>query len=529
MDPKTLLPAASISQWEKIGFFHHIGINLPLSALRSKLSCGIGEFFDLIPLIEWCASLNIDIIQLLPLNDSASDPSPYNAISSIALHPIYLSLHKLPFLTPDITLKIEDLQVLNASERIPFLTVLTRKMHILSEYFLQNKTQIIASSKFASFLEQNEWVKPYALFKVFQHQLGHSPLSVWPQEIKYANAEKLQTLMEEHSDQVIFYEALQYLCFLQLSEVKKQAALHNVFLKGDIPILISSSSADIWVEPELFNLDLCAGSPPDLYAPEGQNWGFPIPHREIMKKRDFNWWKIRLHYASHFYDLYRIDHVIGLFRLWAIPPGYSAKEGYFVPKEETRWGPQGKEILDVLLTSSSMLPIAEDLGVVPNVVRPLLADLGIASTKVMRWERNWNTDKKFIDPKLYPPLSLTCVSTHDSPTLEQWWRNYPEEVRNYVEQKGWNYDSKISQEQRRVILEESISSGSLFHINLFSEYLALIPELVWQDPDMERINIPGTTLANNWAYKFRRPIEEICASPELKEEMKKLLSHKPSF
>jgi 4-alpha-glucanotransferase len=514
----------SKTQWDKIGFFPHVGIGLPLSALHSQKSCGIGEFYDLCPLITWCSSLKIDIIQLLPLNDSGADPSPYNALSSLALSPIYLSLHKLPSLSPELEQKIMELAVLNSAERVSFQTVLTRKMHLLSLYFEENKESLLCNPSFISFKRENSWLEPYALFKVLQKQFEQAPLSSWPDEVKYITQDALQTLYKEHEKEAHFYEVLQYLCFTQLSFIKKQANAQGVFLKGDLPILISPNSVDVWTKPELFNLDLSVGAPPDLYAPEGQDWGFPSFHREAMKKHDFAWWKTRLQYASHFYDLYRIDHVVGLFRLWCIPRGEIAQKGFFVPKDENLWGPHGKELLEFFLENCPMLPIAEDLGVIPNQVRPLLADLGIAGTKVMRWERNWTTDLQFIDPQLYPPFSLTCVSTHDSPTLEQWWKEFPEEVAVYIKQKNWPYNAKISQEQRRVILKESLTSASIFHINLFSEYLALIPELVWENPDMERVNIPGIILPTNWTYKCRKSIEEICAHVGLHIEMKNLLS-----
>lgn len=170
-----------------------------------------------------------------------------------------------------------------------------------------------------------------------------------------------------------------------------------------------------------------------------------------------------------------------------------------------------------------MLPIAEDLGTIPNMVRPLLQKMGIPGTKVMRWERDWEGDLHFLDPLNYPKMSLTCISTHDSPTLEQWWRDYPLEAKTYARQKGWDYGPEITYLQRQTILKESIASSSFFHINLFSEYLALLPEFVSPNPDDERINIPGTLQPSNWAYRFRRSLEEITSSYALHEEMEKII------
>ena len=524
---KHLSESKTASQWANIGIRQHAGINLPLSALRSKNSSGIGEFYDLIPLITWCKELNIDVIQLLPLNDTGSDPSPYNALSSCAIHPIYLSLHKLPYLKdPDLIKKIEELEELNSFDLLEFQTVRTRKTHVFHAYVEKYGSKILNSSSYADFINQNSWLQPYALFQVLQHEMGHTDFFSWPKEFKYITPQKFQELIETRATELSFYIILQYLCFEQLSQVKAYANKNGVFLKGDIPILISPNSADVWFHPEFFNTDLTVGAPPDQYCKEGQNWGFPGFRWDDMKKTDFSWWKQRLQYASSFYDIYRIDHAIGLFRLWCIPPGHKSIEGFFIPGNEHLWGPHGLNLLNLLISSSSMLPIAEDLGVVPSVVRPILEDLGIPGTKVMRWERDWKHDKHFIDPKEYPKISLTCVSTHDSPTLEQWWRDFPEEASVYAKQNGWLYTPQITYQIRQAILKESAHSSSLFHINLLSEYLALLPEFVALNPDEERINVPGTQLSSNWSYKFRKSIEEITSSPELKEEMKKIIIQK---
>ncbi len=510
-------------QWQNIGIKNHIGINLPLSALKTEKSSGIGEFLDLLPLFPWCAKLGMDIIQLLPINDTGFDPSPYNILSSCALHPIYLSLHKLPYLEdPDLLNQITDLRDLNTSEKISFSTVLTRKMSILFKYYQQYGNILTSSTHFTSFVKEHSWLRPYALFKVLQHNMGHVAFSFWPDDLKYTSKDKTEELFKTHEKEMLFYLVLQYLCFTQMKEVKEEARKYHIFLKGDLPILISPDSADVWFQPEFFNLDVSIGAPPDNYCKEGQNWGFPAPRWSDIKKTNFSWWRDRLKYASYFYDIYRIDHAVGLFRLWAIPRGHQSKEGYFIPGEEHLWGPHGKELLDVLC-EFPMLPIAEDLGTIPNMVRPLLQKMGIPGTKVMRWERDWEGDLHFLDPLKYPRMSLTCISTHDSPTLEQWWRDYPVEAKTYAKQKGWDYSSEITYLQRQSLLKESVASSSLFHINLFSEYLALLPEFVSPNPDDERINVPGTLQPSNWSYRFRRSLEEITSSYALHEEMEKIL------
>ncbi len=292
---------------------------------------------------------------------------------------------------------------------------------------------------------------------------------------------------------------------------------------GDIPILVSTESADVWSHPELFDIHWQAGAPPDQYNPEGQCWGFPLYRWDVLRKTHFDWWKQRLTYASHFYDIYRIDHVIGLFRIWAIPNDKSSKEGSFLPSDPDTWEPQGREILETFINSCEMLPIAEDLGDVPECVPPVLKEMGICGTKVMRWERNWEEEGRFIPIQYYPPISLTTVSTHDSEPLQLWWKTSPEEAQEFAASKHWEYAPEITHFQHKEILWDSHHTSSLFHINLLQEYLALFPELVAPNPEDERINIPGKLLATNWTYRFRPSVEEIVAHKELAQAIEKVV------
>jgi 4-alpha-glucanotransferase len=522
---ETLLHSPTGRQWKRIGIRPHYGIDIHLSALRTKEGSGIGEFLDLIPLIDWCKELQMDVIQLLPLNDTGSDPSPYNALSSCALNPIFLSLHELPYIQndPELLKKLEELSPLNASNRILYNDVQSHKISFLHAYFDRYGAKVTKSKDFILFVSKNSWLDAYALFKVLKDKLGQNNFFTWPNELKYPSKKEFESLTKKYAKEMTFYFFLQYLCFSQLSSVKQYAKKNKILLKGDIPILISPDSADVWHYPEIFNLDFSAGAPPDFYNPEGQYWGFPIFNWQAMKKNKYHWWKQRLKYANHFYDLYRLDHVIGFFRLWAIPAHHSSKEGKFIPGDENLWAPQGREILETLVASSSMLPIAEDLGVIPPIVRSILQDLGICGTKVMRWERMWNEDKRFIPIQNYPPISLTCVSTHDSTTLALWWKESPDEAKDYAAFKEWTYTPELSFSQRFHILRESNESPSLFHINLLQEYLALLPEFVWPSLDDERINIPGKITPNNWTYRFRLSLEEMSSHKTLTEEIRKTL------
>lgn len=513
--------------WERIGISHHHGINLPLSALHSRHSCGIGEFFDLIPLIDWCKRARFDIIQLLPLNHSQKDPSPYNPVSSLAIHFIYLSLYKLPFFEEleGLKDKLQEMHQLNRSDRVFYEEVTAHKLRWLYSYFLQVGKKIIKSGEFQAFVKEHSWVHSYALYQTLSTHLNGISWKSWPKELQAPSQKMIESLCAEYPFDISFYSCLQYLCHLQLTTVKTYANQQGIFLMGDLSILVSSESSDVWQYPDYFNTQFTAGAPPDFYHPEGQNWGFPLFEWETLKKNHYQWWKQRLSYNEQFFDLFRIDHVIGLFRIWAIPPYHLPKEGFFIPKNEQEWGPQGKEILSMIVHSTTMLPIGEDLGIVPPVTPPTLQELGICSTKVMRWEVQ-QPGKYYTPIDKYPPISLTCVSTHDSETLTLWWKKFPEEAQKYASFKHWEYAEELTQTQRISLLWDSHHTSSLFHINLLQEYLAIHTELIRENPEEERINIPGTVLPSNWTYRFKPSVEEIVSHEGLFASLQTIL-HSP--
>lgn len=507
-------------QWSYIGIRNHHGINLPLSALHTEKSCGIGEFYDLIPLIDWCSSIGMDVIQLLPLNDTGDETSPFFAQSAMALNPLFLSLHMLPNVDEG---KLTEMRKFNSLPRVPYHDVQSHKLLFFRAYFEEMGQTIMREKEYPLFIKDNTWIETYALFKVLKDVMSKNHWQTWPHELQYLKKEQFDTLSMQYAYEMSYYIFLQYLCHQQMSAVKAHARSKGVFLKGDIPILISPDSADVWRYSDAFDLTLSAGAPPDAYAPDGQSWGLPIFNWDVIKGHNYGWWRTRLSYAANFYDIYRIDHVLGFFRIWAIPLGEPAKNGRFIPEREENWLAHGKEILSILVDHSPMLPIAEDLGTVPHSVRTVLSEMGICGTKVMRWEKQPQNHGLFIDPLHYNPISMTTVSTHDSETLELWWNENSGEAEYFARYKGWSYSPHLTKNHRREILWDSHHSSSLFHINLIGEYLALFPELVWDDPHDERINVPGIVAPTNWTYRIRPSVEEILAHEPLKQEMRTLL------
>ena len=520
-----LLKSPAGPQWKQIGIKNHHGLCIPLFSLLSKTSCGIGEFLDLIPMIDWCKEIGMDVIQLLPLNDTGLGISPYSAISANALNPIHITLSELPEIEriPEHQEKLAKIRYWNRTNRVKYHIVRELKFTFFREYVPLIYDEFAKTTDYRIFIEQNRWMEPYTLFKSLKEEQLWRNWEDWPNHLKNPSQKGYQELLTQHRNECQFHEFLQYLCYKQFEEVKKTAIQKGIYLKGDIPILISRDSADVWYERPFFLLHQAAGAPPDTYTRDGQYWGFPIYNWEELEKHDYNWWRNRLRIASHLYHLYRIDHVVGFFRMWAIPIGKPAKEGSFIPQNEEEWIPHGKKIMEMMIKTAPILPIGEDLGLVPSTVKHCLYDLGICGTKMMRWERHWETDGSFIPVEEYQSMTMATVSTHDSDTLQLWWRHFPKEAKLYSQFKGWDYKPFLTIDRHKEILKSCHHSASLFHINLLQEYLALFPDLVSKNPNNERINIPGKILDTNWTYRFRPTIEKITEHIPLYQAMLDIL------
>lgn len=495
------------AQWRAIGTRHHHGPAVMLSALRSSQSGGIGEYRDLIPLIDWCRQVGFDTIQLLPLNDTGPDPSPYNLMSASALHPVYLALDALPDAAccPSYKETIQQLRLLARLPRTAYHAVLNAKLRFLREYWNLVGSRLIPDDTLEAFRSNREWVTDYVRFKARQDK---------------------DTANDWHPSLERFHLFVQLVCDQQLREVRQYADSHDCKLMGDLPILLSPDSADVWAYPELFWEGLRAGAPPDQYTSTGQDWGFPIYNWEHHLQGDLNWWQRRLISAEAYYHICRFDHVVGFYRLWAMEANQTAREGRFVPDVPEQWLSQGDVILKTLLRSSRMLPVGEDLGDVPSEVRGHMLSLGVCGTKVMRWERDWHITQDYLDPQDYEPNSVTTLSTHDSEPLREWWERHPEEAHRWCRDREWNYHRRLDTDTHIRLLEAAHSSGSLFHLNPLQDYLSLFPELRWSRPDQERINVPGTLNPRNWTYRYRPLVEELAEHRDLLQTLSSLVRHR---
>lgn len=508
--------------WEKIGRYPHHGLCILLSSLRTEKNCGVGEFLDLLELIPFCTEIGFDVIQLLPINDTGLDNTPYSALSSCALNPIYLSLWALPHLTPSLKTKLDSFNRYQNLTRLAYESIYKEKEEFLHEYCESTYPHFQSNPDFLSFVETNLWLKPYGLFKILKKRYAYQSWTSWDPDLASPSHTTLKKLYAELEEPINVHILIQYLCHLQMKTVKSQATASRVFLIGDIPILINPESLDVWLYRENFNLNYTAGAPPDMYSEEGQNWGFPILDWDAVVHDQFTWWRDRLRSAAQYYDIYRIDHIIGLYRIWAIEKGQKAMDGIFIPPEKWQAIPQGEMILSKLTSLTDMLPIGEDLGVDIAEIRASMLRLGIPSLKIPRWERYYEKDGSFIPYTEYSPFSLTAISTHDSETLYQWWQSSPEEAQSFSLFNHIPFDPELSFQTRYQILKHAHKTPSFFHINLIGEYLALFPQLISQSPSDERINIPGTFSSSNWSYRLRPTLEKLNSHQEIKKALRSL-------
>lgn len=294
------------------------GVALPIFSLKSNNSLGVGEFLDLIPAIDWAKSIGLKILQILPINDTSAtftnqDSYPYAAISVFALHPIYLNLEQIGVPKDQLTPLIKKL---NSFDTLQYEEVIRIKMEISRAVYSENYGSIIQDKGFLDFVAENwHWLDEYALFCLLRDQFKTVNFEKWEGYADYNPDIKVNF---EKKD-LLFYSFIQYHLHLQLSQAANYAREQGIVLKGDLPIGIYRNSVDAWVAPHLYNMHGQAGAPPDAFAKNGQNWGFPTYNWKEMAKDEFSWWKNRFRHLSKYFDAFRIDHILGFFRIWEIP------------------------------------------------------------------------------------------------------------------------------------------------------------------------------------------------------------------
>lgn len=305
------------------------GVAMPVFSLRGEQSLGVGEFADLKPFADWAAKVGLKLIQILPINDTTSshswtDSYPYSAISVFALHPLYLRIDDLGYPMPaDFSGEVDAAREwLNTLEHVDYEEVMQAKHAFARRVFELHGRAITASKAFRNFVKENrDWLPAYAAFCVKRDEFGTADFSHWGEWAAF-DANRVEQLAKPDHPQwpdFSYHLWLQYELDRQLTDAVNHLHAKGIALKGDLPIGIDRESVDAWSHPHLFKMESQAGAPPDAFAIKGQNWGFPTYNWEVMARDGFAWWRSRFEKLSRYFDAYRIDHILGFFRIWQVP------------------------------------------------------------------------------------------------------------------------------------------------------------------------------------------------------------------
>ncbi|MEI8107804.1 MAG: 4-alpha-glucanotransferase [Verrucomicrobiota bacterium] len=548
------------------------GILAPLFSLRGHHDLGIGDTGALRELIDWAADHHFHLIQLLPINATGNDPSPYNAISSVALDPSTLEIS--PLAIPDLSaaeiasLKAEHHFEQFAHGPVNYSRAANLKNALLSLAFTNFTSHIPDPDRTASFTAfcQNEstWLDDYSLFRTLFTENHHSERwDWWPAHHQSPTLARLwlDHLPTAHRDsllhQIRFHQYLQWLADQQWLATKSHATAKGVSLMGDIPFGISHFSADVWAHRELFDHQWSGGTGPDYNLPDdpfaskwGQNWGIPLYKWDQHRQENFAWWRQRIRKVRSTFDFFRVDHILGFFRIYAFPwlpdrnddfiplsPNEaSAITGghlpHFVPfpddspAHQAANRDQGIEILSHLIDEAGPgRLVGEDLGDVPHYVRPALTQLGIAGFKIPDWE--WH-NHNLTPGSLYPRLSVATYGTHDLDSLRSKWEYWMEKITLALEGGPETYPARDQAwtDLRRLAAWAGFAVPCITpyypspHAHLFRALLETRSDLaIYSIIDLfaatDRFNLPGSKGDQNWTHRLPLPIAAWTSDPYL--------------
>lgn len=535
------------------------GVLMPLFSMRRENDHGIGDLSALREWIDWAADHGVGFLQLLPVNALGNDPvpSPYSAISSVALEPLYLSLE--PWVMPGMPSRLvfppDDLPPLQfpaGKNLVDYTRVRLWKKSILRQVwraFTTGENYRTLMPHFEQWIiEQGDWLHDYACFCVASHLFGTNNWWQWPEQ----DPGKVRLIAEEYEDKIRYEKWLQWLCFYQWKMIREYADERHVALMGDVPIGVSMASADVFFERDNFDLNWCGGAPAEgdfaddpFTAKWGQNWGIPLYRWDAMEQNGYAWWKRRIEHTVRIFSMYRIDHILGFYRIYAFPwkpeenpvflnltpdeaaarcggrrPGFQPHgDATFEERRDNLM--RGDRLLRILLSAApGARVIGEDLGCVPDYVRPDLSQLRIAGFMIPHWEI---VDGRILPGCRYNPCSFATFATHDFPPIMESWNEWWEGVHAWlqVEKHPEDVDAQVLVQMRqkyddckRILLwfadfcgigEEEVMSPWNQKIK-DAMYRALFASrsqdaaLMWTelfDIDV-RLNTPGTTGGANW-------------------------------
>ncbi len=437
--------------------------------------------------VDFLASAGQRYWQLLPLNPTGFGDSPYQSFCAWAGNPYLIDLDALKeqgLLTPE---ELEGFAWESAPGRVDYGIQYNRRMAVLA--LAAGRFQ--ADADYEAFLESNQdWLTDYALFMAIKVEQGNVPWLDWPEELKLHQPQALAAAEARLQDSIRLHCFLQYQFDRQWKALRAYAREKGIDIIGDVPIYVPLDSADVWSNPQLFQLDedrkprMVAGCPPDSFTADGQLWGNPLYNWEAMKESGYAWWIRRLSAAAKMFDVVRLDHFRGFESYWAVPAGAStAKDGQWVK------GP-GMDFVSAIRAALPQLRfIAEDLGYITPEVRRLQLDSGYPGMKIIEFAFDSREAGNYL-PHLYPVDSVCYTGTHDNVTLKQWFDEaFPEDVAVAKAYLGLNQEEGYI----RGMIRAAQSSVSRLCVVQMQDYLELGKE--------GRMNCPGTLSSSNWTWR----------------------------
>jgi 4-alpha-glucanotransferase len=544
------------------------GVLAPLFALRTENDLGIGDLQALRQFIDWAAGVGFKLVQLLPINETGRDNSPYNAISSIAIEPT--TLHLAPGTPEDLTqedfdatLTGIDLQKLRRG-RVNYKRVRKTKGKLLEKSFArfcEQRENGAAAKSFDDFCDaEKSWLDDYSFFRALMERNGdRETWDRWRPEHRSITSTRnwLQQQgpkrREKFERRALFFRYVQWVAQQQWSAVKQHAASRGVALMGDIPFGVSYYSADVFARPEEFALEWSGGAPPESYFKDdeftqkwGQNWGIPLYRWDVMRARNFDWWRQRVRGVRQIFHVFRIDHVVGFYRIYSFPwrPGRNEeflpldwdqmrqRTGgaipHFAPRDDSTSENceanrrEGEEYLRVVIEESGdTRVVGEDLGTVPDYVRPNLHSLGIAGFKIPQWEVR---QERVTPGNEYERLSVATYATHDHKPLRSLWEEAFEKAVSTREQSRGEL-GKIAAFAAVDLPNDLVDyrkdfypaiMRALFESNAWIVVVMITDLLARKD----RFNIPGMALSSNWTRRMHLTIAELAMRPSVRRQMR---------
>jgi len=501
--------------------------------MRSETDWGIGDLKTMSLWLDNLEKMGMNILQLLPMNEMPPGGScPYTALSAFALDPIYISVGDIPELREDSFADIRaglgsssfrtNIKKLHDSEKVDYEGVRKIKFAALSNIFCRFYTEHIEKKSaeagiFGEYCAANEyWLDDYSVFRRLKDITGWISWLDWEKELAGHDKDALDKFRGKEKTQIMFFKYLQWTLERQWTEVRKKAAGNRIKLFGDLPFMVNQESADVWAQRNEFDLTKEAGAPPDALSADGQKWGLPVYNWSAARGNNFKWWRTKVKKASDFYDFFRIDHMVGFFRTWTIPHDKTQKADFDIhdPAEQRQ---RGKDFIEAVYGASPMLPVAEDLGVIPPYVGEVLKELKVPGYKIIKWEKK---NGKYIPPEKYPSVSLATTSTHDMETTAEWWDTVDAKEKTDMWAMITGKDD---------IKEKDLPVYAVAKTPIIARLLRAASKLVifpWQDltGSRVRINMPGTVGPDNWTYRFRPTAEKFCSDYKpFVETMQKLI------